>query len=415
MKLVEKHLIKSSKSIYQEIEQLAFLSKNLYNCAIYQCRQAFFQGKAIPSFNQLYHLLKTGDDYKALPSKVSQLVIKQASKSLKSYLASIVAYRKDNSQFLGEPKLPKYKHKTQGRNILTYNYQAISKRGLKLGLIQLSGTKISIPTKQQKVDEVRIIPKGGSYVIEVVYTVEQAKLKEAQEHTRIAGIDIGIDNLACVTSNLPEFKPFIVCGKALKSANRYYNKTKAWLQSLLPKNQYSSHRIQTLTQKRNSKVDYYLHTASGFIVNQLIKQKITLLVIGKNDNWKQKVNLGRKTNQKFTAIPHSQFIEQLIYKCQLAGIQAITVNESYTSKCSFLDLEPINKHSKYLGKRVKRGLFRANSGRVYNCDSNGSLNCILNAVGDSLFQGQLIQRLVVSPVRIKPYQSKSNSHICLLN
>ncbi|MDJ0534663.1 MAG: hypothetical protein QNJ70_19645 [Xenococcaceae cyanobacterium MO_207.B15] len=171
MKLVEKHLIKSSKSIYQEIEQLAFLSKNLYNCAIYQCRQAFFQGKAIPSFNQLYHLLKTGDDYKALPSKVSQLVIKQASKSFKSYLASIVAYRKDNSQFLGEPKLPKYKHKTQGKNILTYNYQTISKRGLKLGLIQLSGTKISIPTKQQKVDEVRIIPKGGSYVIEVVYTV----------------------------------------------------------------------------------------------------------------------------------------------------------------------------------------------------------------------------------------------------
>ena len=128
------------------------------------------------------------------------------------------------------------------------------------------------------------------------------------------------------------------------------------------------------------------------------------MVIGKNDNWKQNVNLG-KNNQKFTAIPHATFINQLIYKCQLSGIKVITVNEAYTSKCSFFDLEPIKKQTNYLGKRVKRGLFRASNGRVYNCDSNGSLNCIRNAVGDSVFDRQSISRLVVSPVRIKPYKA----------
>ena len=136
MKLVEKHLIKSSKSIYAEIDNLAFLSKNLYNCAVYQCRQAFFEGEPVPNFNQLYHLLKTGSDYKALPAKVSQLVIKQVAKSFKSYFAANKAYQKDSSKFLGKPKLPRYKHKITGRNVLTYNYQAVSKKSLSKGFVQ---------------------------------------------------------------------------------------------------------------------------------------------------------------------------------------------------------------------------------------------------------------------------------------
>ena len=134
---------------------------------------------------------------------------------------------------------------------------------------------MSISTKQEKIDEVLIIPKGGSYVIEVVYQVEEVQA-ESKQHNRIAGVDIGIDNLATVTSNLPEFQPFIVCGKALKSANRYYNKVKGRLQSLLPQAQYTSNRIQKLTQKRNSKVDYYLHTASRYIVNRLLENQMTI-------------------------------------------------------------------------------------------------------------------------------------------
>ncbi|VEP18573.1 transposase (fragment) [Hyella patelloides LEGE 07179] len=243
-----------------------------------------------------------------------------------------------------------------------------------------------------------------SYVIEIVY--EQSELPCSQlNHTSIAGIDIGIDNLACVTSNNQRFKPFIVCGKAIKSANRYFNKAKARLQSQLPKRKHNSRRISRLTQKRNSKMDYYLHTASRYIVNRLLENKITLLVIGKNNNWKQNLNLGKKTNQSFASIPHFKFIEQLIYKCQLVGIEVKTVNEAYTSKCSFLDLEPIKKQSTYLGKRVKRGLFKANSGRNYGAEQNGSLNIIRKAVGDSLFIGQPIKRLVVSPVRVKPYKA----------
>ena len=135
MKLVEKHLIKPSKQEWSEIDCISFLAKNLYNCAVYQCRQSFFSNRPVPSFNQLYHLLKTGSDYKALPAKVSQLIIKQVAKSFKSYFAALSEYAKNSSKFLGKPKLPRYKHKTRGRNVLTYNYQAVSKKAFKVGLI----------------------------------------------------------------------------------------------------------------------------------------------------------------------------------------------------------------------------------------------------------------------------------------
>jgi IS605 OrfB family transposase len=308
---------------------------------------------------------------------------------------------------LGKPKLPNYKHKKSGRNLICYNYQAISKKLLKQGYINPSLTNIKIKTKQTSICEVRIIPKNGCYLIEVVYFRDCVKDLNCAAYERVAGIDIGISNLATVTSNLDSFRPFIVCGKAIKSTNQYFNKYKAKLHSLLPTGKYKSRRIDRLTLKRNNKVDYYLHTASRFIVNQLVSHQITDLIIGKNDNWKQSVNLGAKTNQSFTSIPHAKFIEQLIYKCQLLGIKVHTVNESYTSKCSFIDLEPIKKHETYLGKRVYRGLFKSSSGKTYNCDINGSLNCIRKVVGDSLFKGKLIERLVVSPVRMKPYKAES--------
>jgi IS605 OrfB family transposase len=234
---------------------------------------------------------------------------------------------------------------------------------------------------------VRIIPKNNVYILEAVYEREETSI---EVNNRIAAIDIGLNNLATVSSNCLDFQPFIVCGKAIKSCNQFYSKVKASLQSQLPKNQKAqsqrtSRKIEALTLKRNNKVDYYLHTASRFIINQLVSQNITHLIIGKNENWKQNINLGSKTNQNFTNIPHARFIQQLEYKAKLVGIKVQIVEESYTSKCSFLDFEPIKKHEQYLGKRVKRGLFKSQFGKHYSADFNGSLNILRKVVGDSIF------------------------------
>jgi IS605 OrfB family transposase len=402
MLLVEKHIIKVSNKHFREIDNMSFLSKNLFNSALYICRQAFFNDQKIPSFNNLYHQLKTGIDYKGLPSKVAQLVIKQVSNSFNSYSKALKAYKADSTKFLGKPQIPRYKDKERGRNILTFNYQAVSKVWLEKGFAVPSGLQLKLKTNISVLQEVRLIPKGRFYVAEIVY---EQDLPKVETNNRVASGDIGLNNLATVGSNCPDFKPFIVCGRALKACNQQYNKVKAFLQSQLPENRFSSHKIEALTNKRNAKMDYYLHTSSRFIINQLVSQDVKHLIIGKNDNWKQNLNLGKRTNQSFTSIPHARFIQQLEYKAQLAGIKVTVTEESYTSKCSFLDFEPIKKQTEYLGKRVKRGLFEASNGKKYNADLNGSLNILRKVVGDSIFDEKLIERLVVSPVRVKPYKA----------
>jgi putative transposase len=121
-------------------------------------------------------------------------------------------------------------------------------------------------------------------------------------------------------------------------------------------------------------------------------------VIGKNPNWKQEVNIGKRNNQQFVCIPHARFIDMLTYKAQLLGIAVLVTEESYTSKCSFLDMEPIEKHEQYVGKRVKRGLFRASTGQHINADVNGSYNIVRKVVPDAFRQRD--RGCVVHPVRL---------------
>ena len=81
--------------------------------------------------------------------------------------------------------------------------------------------------------------------------------------------------------------------------------------------------IEALSYHRNRFVDNYLHNTSLLVVNYLVKSNIGTVVIGKNDNWKQGANIGKKNNQNFTQIPHYKLIQQITYKCQLAGVKVI--------------------------------------------------------------------------------------------
>ena len=129
-------------------------------------------------------------------------------------------------------------------------------------------------------------------------------------------------------------------------------------------------------QKLQKKINDYLHKSSRYIVNQLVSNDVTELVIGYNAGWKQDTKMKKVGNQRFQFIPFYKFICMLVYKCALAGIAVTTNEESYTSKCSFLDNEEVCKHAEYKGKRVKRGLFRASDGRLINADVNGALNIL---------------------------------------
>ncbi|MBN3947324.1 MAG: IS200/IS605 family element transposase accessory protein TnpB [Nostoc sp. NMS7] len=403
MRLVERHIIKTSHVSYKEINDLCWRSKNLYNYANYLVRQSFiFENKYLNNV-AIFHLVKQHESYQALPRKVSNQVLIVLHRNWKSFFEATKAYNQDPSNFLGRPKLPKYKDKENGRNILIYELGAISKPALRKGIVKLSQTNIEVSTSVSNVREVRVIPKSGQYVVEVVYEKEPEP-KELNQ-SWVAGIDIGLDNLAALTSNKPGFKPVLVNGRPLKSINQQYNKIKAKLQSQLKGNAKSYRRINALTSKRNNRVDNYLHNASRWIIDHLVSEGIGTLVIGKNEQWKQEINLGTKTNQNFVSIPHARFIEQLQYKAVLVGMTVLVDEESYTSASSFLDLDPIPVYKKgekhtFSGKRVKRAWYKSKDGRLIHADINGSLNITRKVVPAAFSLG--IEGIAVYPFRLTP-------------
>ncbi|MGB3204120.1 MAG: transposase [Crinalium sp.] len=414
MKLIEKHIIKKSHPAYKEIDQLCFLSKNLFNAVNYIVRQKFIHEQKYLNYAATYHLIKASVDYQAIPSKVSCQIIRLVDRCWSSFFAAIKEYNKNPDKFKGRPNLPKYKDKVKGRCVVIYPAQAISKRGLKKGLLQPSGTHVSISTGiTGKVDEIRLVPRSGYYVLEAVYEkpdVETRALANLHFFVGIAAIDLGLNNLATISSNVKGFKPLIINGKPLKSINQFFNKKKAELQSQLqiqyPK-RYVSNRINQLTNKRNSKVDTYLHQASRTIVKHLLLNQIGILVIGNNKQWKQDINIGKCNNQNFVQIPHYKIIQQLTYKCQLAGIKVILTEESYTSKASFIDRDYIPKYDKnaiaqhtFSGKRILRGLYKSGNGTLINADLNGSYNILRKAVPNAFVEG--IEGLGVIPFRLTP-------------
>lgn len=401
MQLVEKHIIKKIDERFKEIDKSAFASKNLYNAANYIIRQEFFTTGHYLNYNNLDKKLQNTEQYKELPAKVSQQILINLDNNWKSFFASIEEYKINPEKFKGKPKPPKYKDKQKGRNSLIYTIQAISKKELKKGYIKPSKLDILIKTKQNKVDCVRITPKKTCYVVEVVYSIEPQIT--SVDINLIAGIDIGLDNLATVTSNKPGFIPVVVNGRPLKSINQFYNKIKSELQSYIGDKK-NSNRIYKLTDKRNKKIEHELHVASRFVINLLLEEKIGHLIIGKNINWKQKINIGVKNNQNFVFIPHSHFINMLTYKAELVGIKVTLTEESYTSKASFLDNDNIpvyNKNSvniyKFSGRRIKRGLYKSKSGKLINADCNGSYNVIKKVAPNAFSNG--VEDVVVHPLR----------------
>ena len=328
MQLVERHIIKRADARYAPIDAAAFASKNLYNAANYLVRQSFISEGVYLNYHEMDRRMQGHEAYKALPAKVAQWVLRLLEKNWQSYFAACAAWQADPSKFLGRPRLPGYKDKQKGRNLLIYTIQALSIPALRQGLICPSMLSVSVKTKQQNIQQARIIPRIGYYVVEVVY--EQEPSPAAVNPALRAGVDIGLNNLATLASDKPGFVPRIVNGRPVKSINQFYNKRRAELQSQLGE-AYTSLRLERVTTKRTRRIDHYLHIASRRIIDLLVAEGIGTLCIGQNPFWKQEVNLGRRNNQNFVSVPHARFIEILTYKAELVGIQVTVTEESYTT------------------------------------------------------------------------------------
>ena len=319
-------------------------------------------------------------NYCALPSSPAVYVIKQADESYKAYFS--LSKLKKKGKYNKKVKLPYYKDKVKGRNVTTFYKTRLSKNTYKKeGLIHLSKTNIKLKSNIpfEQIQEVKVFPKNGYYELHVIYKVEEEKQIVSNS---VTAIDLGINNLATVVTNISS--PMIINGRPLKAINHHWNKRVSKLKSKLPKGVKTSKQIRQITHKRNRRVNNYLHQTSRALVNELRRLSISKVVIGSNKGWKENISLGKRTNQNFVQIPFQRFIEMITYKCKLVGIEVITAEESYTSKCSFLDNESVEKHNTYAGKRIKRGLFHSSTGKLFNADVNAAYNIMKKHLGINL-------------------------------
>lgn len=411
---VERHIIRKGRYNYLEVQNTCHLSKNLYNYVNYLLRQSFFNTGTIPSEYDIDSQLakENQPDFRALPAQVAQQTIKLVFKAWKSFFSALKSYKKDKSRFTGNPKPPKYKDKN-GYFAAVFTNQSPR---VKDQQVHFSKDIVKpITTKTSTIKQVRLIPSTACFIVEVVYE------KDVQVTEKVAGsvaaIDLGLNNFVTFLDNQGN-QPFIINGKGIKSYNQNFNKKKAKLQSKLPKNVYSSKQLLQLNFKRNTFIHNFIHQASSIILKTLLTRKIETLVIGYNENWKQNITLGKRTNQQFVQIPYKAFVDKLMYKCEDYGIKVILTEESYTSKVDHLAGEKMQKHKTYKGKRIHRGLFLSSTGIAINADVNGALGIMRKVFSKSAKQiadsGVAFTPVIIQPISYTRAKALCNC-ICIEN
>ncbi|MFD0770639.1 RNA-guided endonuclease InsQ/TnpB family protein [Bacillus sp. CGMCC 1.60114] len=354
--------------------------------------------KSFLSYNFLDCLFKTmkQQDYMSLPAQTNQAVMKKLYQNWKSFFASIKAYEKHPSTFTGRPRIPKY-IKSSMREVVFTNqvcklqekYICFPKTGIKLNIGKLFG-------QIENLKEVRVSPVYGKFKVEIVTEQSDSVLKYV-DNNRYMSIDLGINNIATITTNTGTI-PVLVKGNVIKSINQYYNKQKAHLLGILrhgkePKEgPHTSKRLERLHEKRFLKIKDFFHKISYHIVHFAVQHEISMIAIGKNTSWKQNSDMGTRQNQSFCHIPHNLFIEMITYKAHRQGVTVQVVEESYTSKASFLDNDDIPTYGEedipiFSGKRIKRGLYRTKENKLLNADVNGSYNILKKVVPKAFADG----------------------------
>ena len=443
-----KYHFKTNKEEKKLLKFLCRISKNVYNCALYDLRQQYFKDKSICSYFELNKIVSNNINYHILNTYQSICTIRLAHSNMEKYIKyhnpdgtlNTLGYKhsldKDPTSF------PKYKKKKALMPLVTDQIRPVwyeGKKCIKLPLSNLTRTskvfnqifedelvitfikeseikksfniffKIPKELYDKKIRQFRVIPnsRGDDYYVEFTYEVDIEKQKRDIKNS--IAIDLGISNLAsCVDTNN---NSFIIDGKYLKSLNRLYNKKKAYLQSLLPKGIYTSKKIQNLNKRRNAQIEDYLNKAVSTLISKCNDLEVDEIIIGynkgfktsgiKNDNLKGKDQ--RKVNQSFVQIPLSRFKDKIKLKAQETGIHVRIINESYTSKSSFYDNDPVEK-DKYSGERITRSLYQTKDKKLVNADTNAALNIYKKYVVKSNSKDNkidyLMSRGITNPCRV---------------
>jgi len=418
MLLTQTNRLHLSAEETQTLRTLCRLSKNLYNVGVYTVRQYFFTQHKHLRYESAYHHCKTNENYKLLATDIGQQTLKIVDRAFQSFFGLLEAKR--TGTFTAKVSIPRYLDKEgyfaliipiRARQVFKdWTFPIPVSRDFKR---QVGGSvTLEIPERlrRKRIKEIRIYPKYKARWFNVTYIYESDDIPAQVNPEHLMGIDLGMDNLAaCVTTKQTSF---VIDGKRLKSVNQWFNKRNSQLQSAAYKQGIKGFTEQQfrITDRRNRRVRDYLNKAARHIINHCIDQEIGKVVVGYNPGMKQDSNMGTRNNQNFVQVPIFALRLKLKSLCERYGIIFIEQEESYTSKSSFVDGDPIPVYNadnpiefKGSGKRIKRGLYRTKKGWLINADINGSANILrkhLESSQDKLRFG-LGRGCLAQPLRVK--------------
>lgn len=391
---------------------LMHAAKNLYNEALYNVRQHYFETNSYLTYHENYKMLsKQSQNYRILNTHQGQTIIKKVDEAMKAFFGSL------KSKKLEKVRLPRYLEKAgyyplidrmvykpdlscyvmpRGNFIkkVSKYFESDSKALRKLEiqgvLDEMTSLNLKIQTplciQTKVIKEITIKSKYDGKYIEVIHVYEDdEEIELKNEKTETMSIDFGYNNLAYCA--LTSGNHLHLDGLKLKSMNQRYHKRIAYLASVRPDQKTLTKNMISLMEKRNNQITYGIYKAARLIISHAIDHHVKEIIIGYNQGFKDS-NLSDQFNQWTKSIPIARLRDRIQYLAQAYGIDTMIVNEAYTSKASYIDQDELsNQKDSFSGHRTKRGMYVSKEGIRINADLNAALNIARKGKPDAIWIG----------------------------
>lgn len=416
MIVTQKNILYLSDEDKLIVDKLSFHSARLYNSCVYNIRQYYFNNNVYLPFMEQYHQIVSNEHYSTLINDSAQQVVRIVDKTFKSFFSLLKL--KNKGKYSAPVHIPRYIDKDTGWSIFIAGrsarikgnkvYIGLTKKFRDLYGITKKNLILDFPTNLNitTLHQLQIKPTYNGKHYEILFCYEKETTNNKPNYENKLSIDCGLDNLL-TCFDVQKGKSFIIDGKPVKSTNHFYNKEKARIQSIYDKDKIhiNTGRFIALSKKRHNVINDYFNKTVKTVTDYCIANDIGTLVIGDFKGIKNEINHGAINNQNFVSVPFGRLKQKLESKCMLNGISYNLQEESYTSKCSALDLEVVGYHDKYKGSRVKRGLYKSSKGVSVNADVNGAANILrkyLKCKSGADLSVTDVSGVIDHPVRLNP-------------
>ena len=399
----------------ETIDKMLADSLSIYDQALYFIRQDFFKTPIeerdickykIMSKKKLNALVKNTKAFRdsKLDYNIKQNAAYQAHESFVDWKKAMTEYRRNPTDFTGEPSIPHYMYLNKKYNVITVDRTRFRFFDIERRVFRLPCTEVEVYVPEYvKIENIKCLTVTKYYnkfQISFNYIVECLNVdnKLDLDYSSCIGVDTGVNNLMSITTNDKD-SSLIINGRQIKAINQLFNKKLSKLNSelpLLPKEKRTeyvtqikvSKAILELCEKHSNQIRTICNTVAKMVIDFCLAQKSGTIVVGRNKGWKdggmknRNKRVEKANNQNFINMPIAKILDRIKHLAQRYGIQYIEVEESYTSKTDHLMFEEM-KHfdddKQRSGRRVRRGLFKSGCGVVLNADINGAIGILRKA------------------------------------